>query len=161
MKSFAELGLIAGFSVVAGLGNWLVSGRPSGDPIVELKKVELKKGEILLSEALKDGGENVVWIDARSAESWRKERMKGSINITMQSDENLGDQLARHTDALFSAKRVIVYCDDVHCTVSHDMSKKLKGEDYRDFIAGEILVLQGGMVVLRDAGLVTSSNPGP
>lgn len=161
MKSVAELGLIAGFAVLAGLGNWLASGRPSGDPMVELEKIELKEGEILLSEALKDGGEGVVWIDARSAESWRKERMQGSINITMQSDEQLGDQLARHIDVLFSAKRVIVYCDDVHCTVSHDLSKQLKGEDYRDFVAGEVLVLKGGMVVLRDAGLVTNSNPGP
>ena len=159
MKSAAELGLIAAISVVAGLGNWLVSGMPSGDPVVNLENTPLKEGEILLSEALEDGGEGVVWIDGRPTEIWRQERKPGSINVTMQSDENLGDQLARHSDVLFGARRVIIYCDDVHCTVSHDLSKQLKSEDYRDFIAGEILVLHGGMVALKNEGLVTSSNP--
>ena len=161
MKSVAELGLIAGVAVVAGFGNWLASGRPSGDPVLELEKVPLKEGEILLAQALKEGGQGVVWIDARPVEAWRGERMQGSINITMQSDEALIDQLARHAEVLFGASRVIVYCDDVHCSVSHDLSKQLKGADFSNFVAGEVLVLHGGMTALRAAGLVTSSSPGP
>ena len=160
MKSVAELGLIAGVAVVAGLGNWLASGRPSADPVRELELVPLKDGEILLDQALKDGGEGLVWVDARPAEMWRKETMKGSINITMQSDQALVDQLARHSDVLFEASRVIVFCDDVHCSVSHDLSERLKGE-YRDFVAGKILVLHGGMTALRAADLLTNSSPSP
>lgn len=160
MKSVAELGLITGVAVVAGLGNWLFAGRPSPDPVAEQESIPLKEGEILLDQALKDGGEGVVWIDARPAQVWRKESMDGSINITMQSDEPLGEQIARHQDVLFGASRLIVFCDDVHCSVSHDLSEQLRGE-YRDFVAGEILVLHGGMTILRDAGLTTGSSPGP
>lgn len=160
MKSFAELGVIAGVAVVAGLGNWLIAGRPSPDPVAELEKLPLKEGEILLSEALEDGNDGVVWIDARPADAWRKESMPGSINITMQSDESLGEQIVSHQDVLFAARRLIVFCDDVHCSVSHDLSERLKGE-YRDFVAGEVLVLHGGMTILRDAGLTADSSLGP
>jgi rhodanese-related sulfurtransferase len=160
VKSFAELGLIGGFAIVAGLGNWLIAGRPSPDPEKEVEQVPLKDGEILLDHALKGDDEGVVWIDARPTEAWRKESMRGSINVTMLSDEPLGDQLARHVDAIFGARRVIVFCDDVHCSVSHDLSEQLKGE-YRDMVAGEILVLHGGMTVLRSAGLTRNSSPDP
>ncbi len=158
MKSAVELGLIGGLAVLASLGNWLFEGKPSGDPSMELQKIPLKDGEILLETALKDGAEGVVWMDARPAAAWSQERMEGSINITMLSDEPLADQLARHADVLFGSSRVIVYCDDVHCSVSHDLSKQLKGE-FRDFVAGEVLVLHGGMTALRAGGLVTNSNP--
>lgn len=160
MKSAVELGLIGGIAVVAGLGNWLVGGKPSGNPTVESQNIPLKEGEIRLETALEEAGEGVVWIDARPAAVWSNERMEGSINITMLSDESLADQLARHADILFGSSRVIVYCDDVHCPVSHDLRKQLKGE-FRDFVAGEVLVLPGGMTVLRAAGLVTSSSPSP
>lgn len=160
MKSVTELGLITAVALVAGLSNWLIEGKPSADPAKELEQVPLKEGEIALEQVLKDGGEGVVWIDARPMEVWRAERMPDSINITMQSDEALGDQIIRHQDVLFGASRVIVYCDDVHCSVSHDLSEQLTGE-YRDFVAGEILVLHGGMTALRKAGLVTSSSPSP
>ncbi|MGB6223396.1 rhodanese-like domain-containing protein [Haloferula sp.] len=160
MKSVTELGLITAVALVAGLGNWLIEGKPSADPDKELEQVPLKEGEIALAQVLKDGDEGMVWIDARPTEVWRAERMPDSINITMQSDEALGDQIIRHQDVLFGASRVIVYCDDVHCSVSHDLSKQLEGE-YRDFVAGEILVLHGGMTALRKAGLVTSSSPSP
>lgn len=160
MKSVTELGLITGVALLAGLGNWLIEGKPSADPVKELGQMPLKEGEILLEQALKEGGEGLVWVDARPTENWKAERMRGSINITMQSDEALGDQIVRHQDALFGASRVIVYCDDVHCSVSHDLSERLKGE-YRDLVAGEILVLHGGMTALRGAGLVTNSSPSP
>ncbi|MFC7338920.1 rhodanese-like domain-containing protein [Haloferula chungangensis] len=158
MKSAVELGLIAGIAALGGLGNWLVGGRPSGDPAEEVQKIPLKEGEIRLETALEEADDGLVWIDARPAALWQKERKTDSINITMLSDEALADQLARHADLLFGSKRVIVYCDDVHCSVSHDLSMQLKGE-FRDFVAGEVLVLHGGMTVLRAAGLVTSSSP--
>ncbi|MEP4078277.1 rhodanese-like domain-containing protein [Haloferula sp.] len=160
MKSVVELGLIAGVAVVAGLGNWLVGGKPSGDPVLELEQIPLKEGEVYLSEALEWDKEGVVWVDARPAEKWREETMAGSINITMQSDEDLGAQIANHVDAILGASRVIVFCDDVHCSVSHDLREQLKGE-YRDLVAGEIFVLHGGMTALRAAGKVTSSSPSP
>ena len=159
MKSAVELGLIAGVAVLAGLGNWLVSGRPSGDPVQELEQLPLKEGEIRLDQAIAENSESVVWIDARPAAAFEKETMRGAINVTMLSDEMLVDQLVKHSDALFAASRVIVFCDDVHCSVSHDLSKQL--EEQRDFVAGEILVLHGGMTALRSAGLLTSSSPSP
>lgn len=160
MKSVSELGVITGISVLAGLGNWVAGGKVSPDPVVELDQVPLKDGEIRLEDAMADGGEGVVWIDARPEAVWKKESKPGAINITMLSDEPLGDQIARHQDQLFGARRIIVFCDDVHCSVSHDLGERLKTE-FRDFLGGEILILHGGMTALRGSGLVTNSNPGP
>lgn len=160
MKSVAELGILAGVAVVAGLGNWLAAGKPSADPVLELQQVPLKEGEILLTDVLKDGSEGLVWVDARPDSNWRENGLEGSLNITMQSEQALIDQVAMHSGDLLEAKRIVVYCSDVHCSVSHDLAAKLKGE-LKDFIGGEVKVLYGGVVALEAAGLIRSSSPAP
>ncbi|MEM9235726.1 MAG: rhodanese-like domain-containing protein [Verrucomicrobiota bacterium] len=160
MKSVAELGILVGVAVVAGLGNWLASGMPSASPAELDTGAPLKEGEILLADAPVVKTEGVVWIDARPTSEWRQDGLVGAINITMQSERALIEQVADHADKLLNAQRIIVYCSDLHCTASHDLAAKLKGE-LADFIGGEVLVLRGGVVSLRQGGWITSSSPDP
>lgn len=158
MKSSIEVAVLALVAVAGSIGAWVVQGRPSGKPEVELSKQPLRDGEVSLETLKADDFDGILWVDARKKADWQKDGVSGSINITHLSDEDLGMQVANHAGALLDAKKVIVYCDGYDCTLSHDLVKALTA-DYRDFIEGEILVLHGGMVALRKAGMVKSSSP--
>lgn len=154
-----ELGLLGGVAVFAGIGHWLVGGKPSGHPAVAMQEVPLKEGEIELQDVQSGPQEGLVWIDARPEAKWREDGLPEALSITLQSELEVGEQLIIHQDVLSGASRVVIYCDDVFCSSSHDLAKQLRGE-YRDFLSGEILVLHGGIVALREAGLARNSSPG-
>ncbi len=148
--------MILGISAILGLGTWLVDGRPSGDPAIEAARTPLKPGEIRLEDLQELEG--VVWVDARRAGEWRRDGLPGSIHLTTLSDTDLGTQLAENQEALFTADRLVIYCGDLNCGLSHDLAERLR-TDYADLIGGEILVLHGGLVALREAGMLKGSNP--
>jgi rhodanese-related sulfurtransferase len=159
MKSASELGLILGLSLLAGIGNWLADGRPSPDPLKQIEQAPLAEGEIAVDEAPAPGTEGVVWVDARRESQWRADGVPGSIHLSILSEIPLEEQVARHADVLLSARQVIVYCDDLHCGLSHDLVSQLvatglfEGIDFR--------VLHGGATVLRDRGLLRAATPAP
>ncbi|BCX47305.1 hypothetical protein HAHE_12130 [Haloferula helveola] len=157
MKSSVEVALIAGFAILAGTGTWFASGRPSGEPVTELAQTPLKEGEVRLQTLLEEGTTGVLWVDARRKDAWQKDGLEGSIHVTTLSDEDLGMQIVRHENAFFGAAKVVIYCDDLHCSLSHDLAERMKAE-YSALVAGEILVLQGGMTALREAGMIKDSN---
>ncbi len=157
MKSSLEVAVIGLAAVAASLGTWMAGGRPSGLPEAELAETALRPGEVRLSTLREQGLEGILWVDARKESAWMEDGLEGSIHLTIQSDESLGAQVERHFEKLAVAKRVVVYCDDLHCSLSHDLAKAL-GD--MELVPGEILVLQGGMTALRQAGMITDSSPG-
>lgn len=157
MKSPMEVAIISVVAVAAGLGTWMANGRPSGIPETELAETPLREGEVRLATLQKEGLQDVLWVDARKESAWKADGLEGSIHLTIQSDENLGAQVERHFEKLAMASRVVVYCDDLHCSLSHDLAKALAE---MELVEGEILVLQGGMTALRQAGMITGSSRG-
>lgn len=159
MKSSVEVVLIAVAAVGAGFATWAASGRPSGDPAVELRETPLREGEVRLETLREQGIEGILWIDARKRPAWEEDGLEGSIHLSMVADAPLGAQIEQHFEALSAATRVVIYCDDIHCSLSHDLAEKLRGE-YAGLVPGEILVLQGGVTALRAGGMLTGSSSG-
>lgn len=158
MRSATEIGLIVAIAGLASYGTWMINGRPSGTVEGALAETPLREGEIRLEDALKEGAEGTVWIDSRREDEWRTDGLEGSIHLTTLSDVDLQEQIENHAAQLFEASRVIVYCSDVNCGLSHELAERLRG--YPDVIACPVLVLHGGMAALRAGGLVTSSSRG-
>lgn len=157
MKSSIEVAIIGVVAVAASLGTWMVGGRPSGMPEQELAATPLRSGEVRLATLIEQGLDGILWVDARKESAWKSDGLEGSIHLTILSDDPLMAQAERHLEALAGAGRVVVYCDDLHCSLSHDLAKGLREIG---IVPGEILVLQGGMTALRQGGLVTDSSPG-
>jgi len=167
MKSSAQLAVITGLAVAAGLVHWLYDGRPSG--VMEKDFAEkalagelppLREGEVRLEDLEGQAGEGVLWVDARRADRWKRDGLEGSISITSLSEEDLVTQLARYENELFGARMMVIYCDDLNCSLSHELATRLKRE-FEGLVPSDVRVLQGGHVALRAAGLIKSSNPGP
>lgn len=156
MKSVSEFGILLAVAGLAAGGNWLADGRPSGMPPT-MSEVPVREGSVILEDVLRDGLEGVVWVDARRESEWRADGMAGSIHITTLSDTDLAEQIAGHGDVLFAARRVVIYCGDVNCGLSHELAVRMK-----EYLAGvEVVVLHGGMEALRAGGLIKSPSPGP
>jgi hypothetical protein len=165
MKSSAELAIITAFAAVAALGHWFVDGRPSGMPEDDFMAAAeqgdlppLKQGEVRLADVADIEG--VLWVDARRRDRWERDGLPGSINLTNLSDEDLVTQLARYENELFGASMMVIYCDDLNCSLSHDLAKQLK-TGFSGLVPDDIRVLQGGHVALRAAGRITNSSPEP
>ncbi len=157
MKSSYEVAVIVVVAVAAGVGTWVANGRPPAYPAAEADATPLRPGEVRLEMLQEKGLDGILWVDARKASAWQSDGLPGSIHLTIQSDESLGAQVERNLERLAMAGRVVVYCDDLHCSLSHDLATALRA---LELVPGEILVLQGGMTKLREAGLLKDSSPG-
>ncbi|GAA5482642.1 rhodanese-like domain-containing protein [Haloferula sargassicola] len=157
MRVTHEMTAIVAAAVLLSAGHWLADGRPSGIPAVELAKTPLKEGEIALATLQEEGLDGVVFIDARKPEEWRADGLEGSINVTTLSDQDLVQQLEPHLERLMTARRIVVYCGDIHCGLSHELAERLR-DGFSDVLPGRPLVLQGGMTALREAGLVKETS---
>lgn len=167
MKSSAQLALITGLAVAVGVGHWLVDGRPSGLPEEDFLKTAklgelppLQEGEVRLESVQGEAGEGVLWVDARRIDRWKRDGLPGSISITSLSDEDLVTQLARYENELFGARSMVIYCDDLNCSLSHELAERLRRE-FKGLVPDNVRVLQGGHVALRAAGLIKNSSPEP
>ena len=167
MKSSAQLAVIVGVAVVAGFGHWMVDGRPSGLPEKEFKDSlelgelpPLRDGEVRLEDLQGAQGEGILWVDARRVDRWKRDGLPGSISITSLSEEDLVTQLARHENELFGARMMVIYCDDLNCSLSHELAERLRRE-FEGLVPSDVRILQGGHVALRAAGLIKNSSPGP
>ncbi|MGE9269293.1 MAG: rhodanese-like domain-containing protein, partial [Verrucomicrobiales bacterium] len=137
MKSSAQMGVIVGMAMGVGCVHWMLDGQPSGaSPAVQFRQdVEsgmlpaLKEGEVRLSDLEGELGEGILWVDARRKERWEENGLPGAINVTTLSDEDLVTQLARYENELFGARRMVIYCDDLNCGLSHELAERLR----RDF----------------------------
>ena len=155
MKSSFEVAILSLVAVAGSVVAWVVDDKPTGDPVQDLSKYPLKEGEIRLETLIEQGLQGVTWVDARRQSDWEKDGLKGSIHLTVLSDAALSEQIAANTDALLSAEKIVIYCDGVHCTLSHDLAKQLQS-DYSDLFPGEIWVLHGGITALQAEGMVTA-----
>ncbi|MBB5353527.1 rhodanese-related sulfurtransferase [Haloferula luteola] len=158
MRVTHEMFAILAAVVIAGGGHWLADGKPSGIPAIEMEQTPLAEGEIALETLQNEGREGVLFVDARRESEWRSDGLPGSIHLTTLSDQPLADQLIPHFEELLQARRIVVYCGDIHCGLSHELAEALK--TYPDLLGGEVSVLHGGVVALKQAGWIKETNPG-
>lgn len=153
MNSTNQFLVVAGVATACAFGNWLADGRPSGMPAEQLDTTPLREGEVRLEELLAGSRDGLLWIDARKPEQWRSDGLEGSINLSPLADEPLDAQLAPHLERLLEAHKLVIYCDGLFCSLSHDLAGRLQA-DFPELIGGEIVVLHGGAEALRAAGML-------
>ena len=159
MKSSAQLGLVFGLSLMAGLGHWYVEARASGEDVEQgrsdpFAEAPLKENEVRLSQVWNQVG--LVWIDARTRDSWKEDGLFGSINMSRLLEPSLEAQVEKHFATLEPAYQIVIYCDGPDCSLSHELEEYLVG---LELFEGRISVLKGGHDALRAAGLVRDPSP--
>jgi|TARA_B100000530_G_scaffold330894_1_gene274884 rhodanese-related sulfurtransferase len=120
-------------------------------PALYLVPNQLREDEIMLDKVLEweaDGG--VVWIDARSRESFDKSRVKGAYLLNEMEDfysllEPIWSEIQNKSDLPF-----IVYCSSESCLASRKVAEKLR----ESVGVSEVYILKGGEKSLTERGLL-------
>ncbi len=66
--------------------------------------------------------ENTIFIDARSPSDYEKGHIPGALNLSTKEFDN-------YLETVFSLPRnklIIIYCESIHCNLSHELAVKLK-----------------------------------
>ena len=100
-----------------------------------LSEETLLPGEARIETVL-DWGQNVLWIDARSAKDYEAEHVPGAILLNLEGWDKLFPQFLDQWDP---EKKVVVYCSSAGCELSHEVAERLKSADIP-----QVFVLKGG-----------------
>ena len=113
----------------------------------------MKPDEICFEQIPTDAA--VLWIDARSREEWERSGLPGSMLWSLQSGEDMQAFEAEAAMRIMETPRVIVYCGDENCGLSHEVAQRIRALQ----LGAEVSVLRGGWRALKDAGRVKDSSP--
>lgn len=146
MKLWAQLAVIAGISLAAALGTYLVKGPPNRfhhcDPAT------LKADEVCLDDISESDA--VLWVDARPRKEWEESGVPGSVLWNLDPAEDMTVFEAEVAVLVMETPRVIVYCGDENCGVSRQIADRIRALD----LGAEVFVLNGGWRALKEAGRV-------
>jgi rhodanese-related sulfurtransferase len=119
-------------------GDWSIDAR--------MTTVTGKRLDISLQEAEKlFRGQGVVFLDARSAESYIRGHIQGARSLPWQDVDQFFVEV---TEDLKSETPIITYCDGETCSLSHDLAVFLKDMGFMN-----VRVLVNGWTVWQAAGL--------
>jgi rhodanese-related sulfurtransferase len=153
MKAIGQLAVIAGISLAAAGGTYWIKGGPvrsfNCDPAT------LKPGEICLQQIPPDT--RVLWVDARLRKEWQANGLTGSVLWNLDSNEDMQAMEAETAMRIIETPRVIVYCGDENCGLSHQVAEKIRALQ----LGAEVSVLRGGWRALSEAGRIKGSNQKP
>ena len=153
MRTLAELALVLVLASAGAVATWKITGPP--DRSVACDPATLPADEICLATVKAEWGD-VLWIDARSAEDWKRDGLPGSIHITTMGSVSFDEQIAAAMDDIAKGKRAVVYCNGVKCTLSKEVARQLR--DYQ-LPLPEVKALHGGYDALKAAGMIKGSSP--
>ena len=150
MNSLGQLAAIGFISLSAAGGTLWITGPPvrklTCDPTT------LKAGEVCLEQISSDG--KVLWIDARSRSDWQKTGVQGSLLWNLDPAEDMQAFEAEVAMRLMETPRVIVYCGDENCGISHQVAERIRALQ----MGAEVSVLRGGWRALSEAGRIKDSS---
>lgn len=152
MNAIVQLAAIGVISFAAAGGTYLVKGPPVR--VIPCDPATLKPGELCLEQVPE--GDKILWVDARHRKDWEKNGLPGSVLWSLDASEDMQAAEAEVATRIMDTPRVIVYCGDENCGLSHQVADKIRALG----LGAEVSVLRGGWSALRDAGKVKDSNPG-
>jgi len=137
-------------SVAAAFLTWMLVGPP--DRSVPCNAQELPKGQVCLSTVLEwDPGE-VLWVDARPRDYWRRNGVEGSILVNDQEEWGSMEEsfvLAVFGDGSQLKTKVVVYCNQAGCGSSEYVADRLR-QKHSEALGFEVYVLSGGFKALAN-----------
>lgn len=151
MNAVGQLAAIVGISLAATAGTYWIKGPPAR--ILACETATLKPGEVCLEQISPDA--KVLWVDARLRKDWEKNGLPGSVLWNLDPAEDMQAFEADVAMRILEASRVIVYCSDENCGLSHQIAEKIRGLQ----LGAEVSVLRGGWRALNEAGRIKDSNP--
>jgi rhodanese-related sulfurtransferase len=78
--------------------------------------------EIVQVDAADAGALQALWVDARSAQAYKKSHVPGAVNLTLRDWDF---QFAAFARAWRPGKAIVVYCDGGECLASREVAEKL------------------------------------
>jgi rhodanese-related sulfurtransferase len=163
MKTLRQTLLIGVLSLAAAGATYLVKGPPDRTVEVSCDPAALKPGELCLEQVVAGGSGNLVWIDARSRREWERDGYPGSLLWNLDGSEDANAFAATVAAYLFEklsnsaeTPRVIVYCGNADCGVSHQVAEQIRALQ----LGVEVNVLRGGWQALAAAGMVKGPSGG-
>ncbi len=142
MKPLFQFAVIAGLSLAAAGGTWLLKGPPEKKTF-HCDPKQLKQDEICLS----DVSGNVLWIDARPRAEWKENGLKGSILWNLDPTEDAQQFEAEAAMRAVEAEMVVVYCGSEACGTSRQIADRIRALD----LGPQVKVLHGGWDALKDS----------
>jgi len=95
----------------------------------------LAQGEEMLPTVLA-WGDNVLWVDARSAEEYGTDHVPGALLLNLESWDQL---FPKFLDGWAPGKKVVVYCSAGTCELSREVAERLRKNGI-----SSVFVLKGG-----------------
>ena len=151
MNALGQLAAILGISLAAAGGTYWIKGPPGR--ILSCDPATLKPGEVCLEQISPDA--KVLWVDARLRKDWVKNGLPGSVLWNLDPGEDMQAFEADVAMRIMETLRVIVYCGDENCGLSHQIADKIRGLQ----LGADVSVLRGGWRALSEAGRIKDSNP--
>jgi rhodanese-related sulfurtransferase len=144
MSAPVEFLAVALISAAAAGGTFLAKGPPARMLVCD--PATLKPGEICLSQIPADA--SVLWVDARHRADWEKNGVAGSVLWNLDPTEDMQAFEAEIATRILETPRVIVYCGDENCGLSHQVAGRIEALQ----LGAEVSVLRGGWRALHEAG---------
>ncbi len=151
MNAVGQLATIAIISLAASAGTFWIKGPPARSFVCD--PATLKPDEVCLQQI--GGSEKILWVDARLRKDWEKSGLPGSVLWNLDPAEDMQAFEADAAMRIMETPRVIVYCGDENCGLSHQIAERIRSLQ----LGAEVSVLRGGWRALKDAGRIKDSNP--
>lgn len=144
MKTSGQLAAIAFIALAAAGGTYWIKGPPVRNFVCDPSS--LKPGEVCLQQIPPDA--KVLWVDARLRKDWQQTGMPGSVLWNLDPAEDMQTFEAETAMHIMQTPRVIVYCGDENCGLSHQIAERIRGLQ----LGADVSVLRGGWRALNEAG---------
>ena len=151
MNTLGQLAAIATISLATAAGTYWIKGPPARTYVCD--PATLKPDEVCLQQIPSDA--KVLWVDARLRKDWEKTGLSGSVLWNLDPAEDMQAFEADIAIRIIETPRVIVYCGDENCGLSHQIAERIRCLQ----LGAEVSVLRGGWRALNDAGRIKSYIP--
>lgn len=146
-RHLLQAGAVLAASLLIALG--INAVRPDGVPVIRPSKetLALRSGitPIQLDTAkLLQQDPNVLFVDARPRNVWKRGHIPGAMNFPEEVSDSL---MPGFRDSVPFDRPLVVYCDGEECRSSDLLSKKLSQAGYK-----YVYLFFGGWIQWRDAG---------
>jgi rhodanese-related sulfurtransferase len=146
MNVLRQVIVIGGLSVAAAGASYWIKGPPARAFVCN--PATLKPDEICLAQIPSDA--EILWVDGRARQAWEANGLAGSLLWNLDPAEDMQSFEAETAMRIMQTPRVIVYCGDENCGISHQVAGQIRSLG----LGAEVFILKGGWRALNEAGMI-------
>jgi rhodanese-related sulfurtransferase len=96
--------------------------------LADRDRAGLEPGAVRLDE-VRTWGENVLWIDGRSADDYAREHIQGALPL---EESRFSEQLGAILAVWRPEQRLVVYCSRLSCSASKTLAQQLRDAGFTE-----------------------------